>query len=122
MEPEKSDVHTSATFLDTGLHPYLCKALSACQFVHPTPIQYHSLRTYLSSPSNLICRSKSGTGKTAAYLSIILNNLMTTSNEIENKTYTIILLPTRELAVQVYQSLSQLLTSAQSLKVDSENK
>lgn len=95
MKPVLSEVLTSITFLEAGLPPFLAKVLARAGFLHPTPIQHHSLLLCLHDPlRNLLCRSKSGTGKTIAYLLQLLLQL-TTLNELPAKTCAIVLLPTR---------------------------
>jgi len=46
-------------------------------YISPTPIQYFSLVTVLKDPNtNIIAQSKSGTGKTLAFLTILLEKLV----------------------------------------------
>lgn len=73
MQAEVSDVLTSQTFFLTPLPSYLSRVLAKANFVQPTPIQYHSILVSSENPhKNLVARSKSGTGKTIAFLSLIL--------------------------------------------------
>ncbi|MCF8247339.1 MAG: DEAD/DEAH box helicase [Saprospiraceae bacterium] len=88
-------------FADLGLAPTLLEGLDAMGFENATPIQEQAIPALLNGQDVLAC-AQTGTGKTAAFLLPILNRLI--SDPIAGID-TIILEPTRELAVQVDQQL-----------------
>lgn len=76
-------------------------ALTESGYLVPTPVQEESIPLIVSRKS-IIARAKNGTGKTAAYLIPLLNEISEKSKYIQG----VILVPTRELALQV-QALAQ---------------
>mmetsp|Transcript_33738 Transcript_33738/g.53642 ORF Transcript_33738/g.53642 Transcript_33738/m.53642 type:complete len:458 (-) Transcript_33738:105-1478(-) len=69
----------------------------------PSPIQEESLPAALASKS-ILARAKNGTGKTAAFVIPLLEKLSTAKNEIQG----LILVPTRELALQTSSVVKEL--------------
>jgi superfamily II DNA/RNA helicase len=67
----------------------------------PTPIQGQAIPTILQKRDLIAC-AQTGTGKTAAYLLPILNNIIQTENRHLN---TLVIAPTRELAQQIDQQI-----------------
>ncbi len=88
------------TFSDFGLCPPLLEGLDAMGFNKPTPIQEQVIPSILKL-EDVIATAQTGTGKTAAYLLPILNNI--SHNSIPH-TSTLIIAPTRELAQQIDQA------------------
>lgn len=70
-------------------------------FKKPSDIQIKGMEA-IKSKRDCIIQSQSGTGKTATYLLGVLNNMT-----VNNFTQTIIITPTRELANQVFEVVSQ---------------
>ncbi len=89
------------TFKEFGLEPVLMEGLDAMGFETATPVQEQAIPAILEGKDVLAC-AQTGTGKTAAFLLPILNRL---TKEPIDGIDTIILLPTRELAIQVDQQL-----------------
>ena len=89
------------TFRELGLEASLLDGLEAMGFETATPIQEKAIPVILEGKDLIAC-AQTGTGKTAAFLLPMLNNLMKRSGESIN---TLILVPTRELAVQIDQQL-----------------
>lgn len=84
-------------YSDLNLNENLKKGLSDCGYVTCTPVQEKVLSVSLDG-CDLYVQSQTGTGKTAAYLVTIMQELL----QEENKEKTaLVLVPTRELAVQV---------------------
>lgn len=79
-------------------------------FDKPTPIQFYSIKTYHELPRSIVAQSKSGTGKTLSYISIILTHILA-SAPLEQHCNYLIVLPTRELALQVYQNFKEIVNS-----------
>ena len=93
----------SSGFETLNLHPQLKQALDALGFKEMTPIQEKVLK-YTLAGHDAIGRAQTGTGKTAAFLVSIINDLL--HNPIETKRFrgeprALILAPTRELAIQI---------------------
>jgi len=80
---------------DFGLHKDLMMGIVAKNFARPSPIQEEVIPRILDGES-VIARAKNGTGKTAAFLIPILNSLEKPGNHIK----ALVLVPTRELALQ----------------------
>ncbi|MBI5226206.1 DEAD/DEAH box helicase [Candidatus Micrarchaeota archaeon] len=92
----------SIRFEDLRLAPELMKAINDAGFEHPTPIQEHAIPLLLQG-SDLIGQAQTGTGKTAAFALSILQSLVP-----ERKIQALILVPTRELALQVVAEFREL--------------
>lgn len=88
-----------------NLENEILKGIEYMKYDYPSPVQFKTIKGF--SDRNLIVRAKNGTGKTAAYLIPIINEILIENNkENENESEernlrTIILVPTRELALQV---------------------
>ncbi len=91
-------------FSSFGLHPDLVRGTRELGFTRPTPIQEQAIPPALEGRDVLAC-AMTGSGKTAAFLLPILNRLM---EKRRGTTRALILTPTRELAAQIEQHLSQL--------------
>ncbi len=91
-------------FTEFGFEASLMEGLDAMQFENATPIQEQAIPTILEG-NDLIACAQTGTGKTAAFLLPILNLLTKNSTE---KLSTLILVPTRELAIQIDQQIQGL--------------
>ncbi len=89
------------TFRDFNFESGLQEGLDAMRFETPTPIQQQAIPLILAN-KDLIAVAQTGTGKTAAFLLPILHKLALTPSE---HTDTLIIVPTRELAVQIDQAL-----------------
>jgi ATP-dependent RNA helicase DDX6/DHH1 len=79
-----------------GLKSALLSGIEKSGFEYPSPVQVSSIPHALNG-SNIIVRAKNGTGKTAAYLIPLLNKI----DEKDRSLQSIVLVPTRELALQV---------------------
>lgn len=86
----------------------LLKALSAMGLKVPTPIQRAAIPVAMMGRD--VCGgAETGSGKTAAFLVPILERLLRVSTRTANKTRVLILLPTRELAVQCAEVATKLI-------------
>lgn len=92
------------TFQDFDLPKSLQKALDELGFVHPTPIQEKSHSVILSG-RDMMGIAQTGTGKTFAYLLPLLKQWKFQNNESAR---IVILVPTRELVVQVAEEVEKL--------------
>lgn len=94
------------TFNDLNLIPEILKALSKENYVTPTPIQEQSIPAVLAGRDLLGC-AQTGTGKTAAF-SLPLIQLLSEDRIKPHKgrrIRSLILTPTRELALQIYENI-----------------
>jgi ATP-dependent RNA helicase RhlE len=91
-------------FTSFGLHPDLLRGIKELGFTRPTPIQEQSIPPALEGKDVLAC-AMTGSGKTAAFLLPILHRLI---GKRRGTTRALILTPTRELAAQIDQHLTQL--------------
>jgi ATP-dependent RNA helicase DeaD len=90
-------------FSELNLKPELLEALQKLKYDIPTEVQEKSIPLLLQG-KDLVVRSKTGSGKTFAFLLPILQNLTP-----ENKLQVLILSPTRELAQQTDKEAHKLL-------------
>lgn len=88
------------TFKDYELNDQILKALKCLGYEQPTEVQQRVIPLALDK-HDLIVRSQTGSGKTAAYGIPICEKV----NWLENKPQVLILTPTRELAVQVKEDI-----------------
>jgi ATP-dependent RNA helicase RhlE len=92
------------TFNEFNFNEHLLEGVLSMGYTTPTPIQEQAIPVILNGHDLIAC-AQTGTGKTGAFLLPILNNI---SNNHEEKTSTLILTPTRELAQQIDQQVEGL--------------
>jgi ATP-dependent RNA helicase RhlE len=90
------------SFSELGLRPELLRAVQAQGYTDPTPVQREAIPIVLAG-RDLLAGAQTGTGKTAAFVLPILQNLGVTQGR--PRVRVLILTPTRELAMQVEQSV-----------------
>jgi ATP-dependent RNA helicase RhlE len=96
---------TDLTFVSLGVAEPILRALAAENYTHPTPIQAKAIPPLLEG-RDLLGIAQTGTGKTAAFGLPLLQKLSTGHVPPGPKqARALILAPTRELAVQIEQSL-----------------
>jgi ATP-dependent RNA helicase RhlE len=91
-------------FTEFGLDDQLIEALSYMGFEEATPIQEQAIPKVLAGHDLIAC-AQTGTGKTAAFLLPVLHQL---AKEREEFVKCLILVPTRELAIQIDQQVQGL--------------
>ncbi len=91
-------------FTEIGLNDQLLEAINYMGFEHATPIQEQAIPVILRGQDIIGC-AQTGTGKTAAFVLPILNKLVGKEDTSIN---TLIIVPTRELAVQIEQQIQGL--------------
>lgn len=99
-------------FTEFNLHENLLKGISKAGYENCTPVQEQVLKTSLDG-QDLYVQSQTGTGKTAAFLISIIQELLTATEANSKKA--LIMVPTRELAVQVEEE-AKILCSGTKLK------
>ena len=90
-------------FSELGIHTPILKALAEAGYEAPTPIQEKALPPVLAGRDLLGC-AQTGTGKTAAFAVPILQRLSCSEGR---GLRALILTPTRELALQIYENVCQ---------------
>jgi ATP-dependent RNA helicase DeaD len=89
-------------FSQLGLHPQLVQTVTELGYTAPTPIQADVIPMLLAG-HDVIGQAQTGTGKTAAFALPILQNLNPEAEGVQS----LILAPTRELALQVSQAFEE---------------
>ena len=89
----------SVSFADLGLSPAVLSALAAVGYESPSPIQQATIPVLLEG-RDLIGQAQTGTGKTAAFALPLLSRIDVARREPQ----ALILVPTRELAIQVAEA------------------
>jgi superfamily II DNA/RNA helicase len=91
-------------FTEFNLDESIIEAISYMGFENATPIQEFSIPVILKNKDLIAC-AQTGTGKTAAFVLPILNKL---KGKTESSIDTLIIVPTRELAIQIEQQIQGL--------------
>ncbi|MBQ9281071.1 MAG: DEAD/DEAH box helicase [Treponema sp.] len=95
-------------YTELNLNEKIQQGLSEAGYVTCTPVQEQVLKASLDG-SDLYVQSQTGTGKTAAFLVTIMQEILTErANGTDGKKNALILVPTRELAVQVEEEAKKL--------------
>ncbi len=96
------------TFKEIGLIEPIIRALDKLGYTQPTPIQEQSIPILLQGKDLLGC-AQTGTGKTAAFAIPILQRMHQNKQNIsgKRKIKTLVVTPTRELAIQIEESFSE---------------
>jgi ATP-dependent RNA helicase RhlE len=102
--PLQKENHRMTTFTELPLSAALQQKLAAAQFITLTPIQARGIAPALEG-KDVIGTAQTGTGKTLAFLIPILEMLR---REPSQHITALVLLPTRELAMQVHEQYEQL--------------
>lgn len=92
------------TFFDLKISKAILKAVEEIGFTEPTPIQEQVI-PIINSGVNVVGVAQTGTGKTAAYLLPLLTKLVRPEG---NDPRVVILVPTRELSLQVGEDIEEL--------------
>ncbi|XP_061421741.1 LOW QUALITY PROTEIN: probable ATP-dependent RNA helicase DDX27 [Lethenteron reissneri] len=99
-------VDKNITFPDMNLSRPLLKAISSMGFLQPTPIQKSCIPVGLLGKDICACAA-TGTGKTAAFMLPVLERLVYKPRQAP-VTRVLVLVPTRELGIQVHSVTRQL--------------
>ena len=85
-------------FEETNLNDNIKRAVKDMGYIDLTPIQ-ESTYEYVAEGKNIVAMSNTGSGKTAAFMLPLINNI-----KVEEKnTQILVVTPTRELAIQIVQ-------------------
>lgn len=104
-------------FTDFNFHENLLEGISASNYEDATPVQEQVIPLVLGG-SDIIASAQTGTGKTAAFLLPLINRILTDHYD-DHHISAMIIVPTRELAVQISEHLEGLsyFTSISSIAV-----
>lgn len=89
------------TFSDFKFDPRLVEGLDSMGYEKPTPVQEMTIPVILENHDLIAC-AQTGTGKTAAYILPLLNKIVQEESRHLN---TLVIAPTRELALQIDQQV-----------------
>lgn len=93
-------------FTDLGLDQRILDSIDAMGYENATPVQQQVMVPILQG-KDVIASAQTGTGKTAAFLLPLIHRLLTEKHEV-NDINAMIIVPTRELAVQITENLEGL--------------
>ena len=94
------------TFKELGLTDSLLAGIDSMGYKTATPVQSQVIQPILAG-KDIIASAQTGTGKTAAFLLPIVNKIITEPHD-ENKINALIIVPTRELAIQIADNMEGL--------------
>jgi superfamily II DNA/RNA helicase len=92
-------------FTEFGFHPDLLEGIEASNYENATPVQEQVIPPILAG-KDIIASAQTGTGKTAAFLLPVIHRLL--NHRIEGQVGALVIVPTRELAIQIAQHLEGL--------------
>jgi ATP-dependent RNA helicase RhlE len=90
-------------FSEINLSPAMQKELANANFIHPTPVQSAAIPPALEG-HDILATAQTGTGKTLSFLVPLIERMPAVSKGVT----ALVLLPTRELAMQVLEAWRQL--------------
>jgi len=102
-ENKSTNPLTDVLFTSLDLEPRILTSLGSAKFEHCTPIQALTLPLALEG-NDIAGQAQTGTGKTAAYLLVVFNQLLKQKTVgYGNNPRSLIVAPTRELAIQIHR-------------------
>ena len=104
MTTAEGQTISGTTFHDLGIAPTLLKVVDQLKLSIPTPIQHKAIPHGIEG-KDVIGIALTGTGKTLAFGIPLLQRIAESKAKGGKFDQALILLPTRELALQVYESL-----------------
>jgi len=96
-------------FVDLLASPVLRRNLASANFTVPTPIQAQSIPAAIAG-RDVVATAQTGTGKTLAFSLPIIEIL--SRGPLASKPQALVLTPTRELAIQIYEAFSAMAKGA----------
>lgn len=91
------------SFSDFNFDPRLVEGLDSMGYEKPTPIQEMTIPIIMENHDLIAC-AQTGTGKTAAYILPLLNKIVRQEEDLRHLN-TLVIAPTRELALQIDQQV-----------------
>lgn len=98
---DANDTNTKIRFSDLGLSDKMLAKITAKGYEFPSAIQAWVIPLLLNGDKDIIGQAQTGTGKTAAFAIPVLERIDAHSRDVQ----TLILAPTRELAIQVAEEI-----------------
>jgi ATP-dependent RNA helicase DDX24/MAK5 len=116
---KEEEIVDMSSWESLNLHSVLMSGLKELKFTTVTPVQLQCIPGAINSTSDVIAASSTGSGKTLAFAIPILHKILSEEEEGGKKRNqgafrALVVLPTRELAVQVKLHISQVLGKKQS--------
>ncbi|MBZ3888241.1 putative ATP-dependent RNA helicase DDX31, partial [Sciurus carolinensis] len=111
VQQVREQVFAPETFQELGLHPHLISTINTVlKMSTMTSVQKRSIPVLLEGRDALV-RSQTGSGKTLAYFIPVVQSLQAMKSKIQRSDgpYALILVPTRELALQSFDTVQKLL-------------
>ena len=96
-------INENSNFNNLNLSPELLEIIKQQKFQNPTEIQLKAIPKLLNG-ENIVCGAPTGSGKTLVYLARIIE-----LTKLNKGVQSLIIVPTRELAIQVYGMVQQFL-------------
>jgi ATP-dependent RNA helicase RhlE len=97
---------STTKFSDLGLSEPVLRALADCGYSIPTPVQEQSIPIVMRG-SDLIASAQTGTGKTAAFMLPVIDDIATRPSFKGDAPLALVLTPTRELALQIEENVQE---------------
>src|SRR3954468_6710905 len=104
MSKEPETTNDAQGFAALGLDGSILQALTALGYEEPTPIQREAI-PHLLSGKDILGQAATGTGKTAAFALPIVQHIASLADKDRHAPSAFILVPTRELAMQVAEAI-----------------
>jgi superfamily II DNA/RNA helicase len=92
-------------FTEFKFHPSLLEGIETFNYETATPVQQQVIPPIMAG-KDVIASAQTGTGKTAAFLLPVMNRLL--ENHVDGQVGALIIVPTRELAIQISQHMEGL--------------
>lgn len=92
-------------FTEFNFNPALLEGIEASNYETATPVQEQVIPPIMAG-KDVIASAQTGTGKTAAFLLPVMNRLL--NNHVDGQVGALIIVPTRELAIQISQHMEGL--------------
>ena len=103
-----------ASFSSLNLKPELELGITQCGFEHPSEVQQECI-SIACAGTDILCEARNGIGKTLVY---VISTLQQCLDENQNNVSSIIICPTRELALQVGEQYKQLCEFLPEVKIE----
>lgn len=92
-------------FTEFNFSPEVLEGIEASNYENATPVQEQVIPPIMAG-KDVIASAQTGTGKTAAFLLPVMNHLL--NNHVDGQVGALIIVPTRELAIQISQHIEGL--------------
>lgn len=104
QDSDNTSAAAGRSFADLGLDASIIESLAALGYEEPTPIQREAIPVLVSG-KDILGQAATGTGKTAAFALPIVQHVVSLAPDDRRSPSAFILVPTRELAMQVAEAV-----------------